>query len=330
MTVSSADVAARAGVSRATVSYVLNNTPGQTIPQPTRDAVLRAVRDLGYRPNALARSLRRGRGEVVLCPLPVVEVSHPIATLVQSCSVALADKGLTLITDFTRHTDPARQLDAWLQLSPCAVVDVLLRHDDPVLPKLRVSGIPVMSGAFPDEPGWESSGDAYAREARRSQLSYLLDRGHQQIAHVCPPSLPVDPRAERGMFTELRATARRRQARLSVRRVELHAPSLRRLVATWFTDGLPEAVAAHSDDYAMAIIAALADQGIRVPRDVAVMGIDDVPLGRVFSPPLTTLRADYGRFATALADAVVEMLDGSRPSAPLPVPGADLVVRESA
>ena len=106
---------------------------------------MRAAGDLGYRPNVLARSLKRGRSDSILFPLPGLQMIHPLTTLVDACSAALAPLGLSLVRDFSRYDDPAEQLDAWARLAPAAVLDVVLRHDDPVLPGLRASGIPVLS-----------------------------------------------------------------------------------------------------------------------------------------------------------------------------------------
>ncbi|MCU1595665.1 MAG: putative LacI family transcriptional regulator [Frankiales bacterium] len=325
-----ADVARAAGVSGATVSYVLNDTPGQSISASTREAVLRAAEELGYRPNVLARSLRKGRGNGVLCPLPGLQLTHPLSLLLDACTAALEPLGLTVIPDFASYDDPALQLQAWTRLAPAAVIDVLLRHDDPVLPLLRSSGIPVLSAALPSEAPWESSGDVFAREQRLTQVTYLASKGHRTLALVWPPSIPLDPRSEKRARTALRRTATQAGVTLSEHAVELNQESLRSLVAGWLRDGVPNAVAAHNDDYAIALVTALVAAGIRVPEDVAVMGVDDLPLGRVVTPAITTLRADFTLFAGIVAETVDGILSGRRTTTALPVPSHQLVVRESA
>ena len=325
-----ADVARAAGVSGATVSYVLNATPGQSISPATRDAVLRAARDLDYRPNVLARSLRRGRGNAVICPMPGLQLIHPLSLMLEACTAALEPLGLSLIPDFASYADPAQQLETWTRLAPAAVVDVALRHDDPVIPLLRASGIPVLSAALPQEVAWESSGDVFAREQRVTQVSYLASKGHRSIALVWPPNLPMDPRSVRRARAVLSRTAKGFGATLREYPIDLTAESVRALVEGWLRDGLPDAVAAHNDDYAIALVSALVAAGVRVPDDLAVMGIDDIPLGRVMTPAITTLRADFRDFATGIAETVDEILSGRPTTTPLPVPGHEVMVRDSA
>jgi DNA-binding LacI/PurR family transcriptional regulator len=95
--VTSADVARMAGVSRATVSYVLNDTPHQTISADTRDRVLHAAAELGYAPSAAARTLRTGRSDVVLCLLPDWPIGQEVGALLTNLSGALAGHGLTFV-----------------------------------------------------------------------------------------------------------------------------------------------------------------------------------------------------------------------------------------
>src|SRR3954467_6877735 len=150
MTVTSADVARAAGVSRATVSYILNDVPGRSLSAETRASVLRVARELGYQPNALATSLKRGRSNTVLFPMPGIQMNHVLTALFGACTDALAPRGLSLVLDMSRHGDPAAQADAWAGLAPAAVLDLVLHHDDPALQRLRERGVPVLSAAPAD------------------------------------------------------------------------------------------------------------------------------------------------------------------------------------
>ena len=152
MAVTSAEVARRAGVSQATVSYVLNSTPGQAISERTRGLVLKAAADLGYQPSSVARGLRRGRTDAVVCPLPGLTLTHTLACLVETCAVALEREGLFLVPDFTPRESTSAQLAAWRRLAPAAVLDILLRHDDPVLRELERTRTPVLSANLPEQP----------------------------------------------------------------------------------------------------------------------------------------------------------------------------------
>jgi DNA-binding LacI/PurR family transcriptional regulator len=324
MSVTSADVARAAGVSRATVSYVLNDAPGRVLSPETRATVLRVARELGYQPNALARSLKRGRSNTVLFPMRGVAMNHVLESLFSTFTEALAPRGLSLVLDTSQHDDPVAQADTWAGLAPAAVLDLLLHHDDPALALLRERGIPVLTPALPAEDAWESSGDAFAREQRLAQIRYLGQQGHRVIRLLLERDLPVDPRTEKRLLAAFRAEAKAAGATLEIERLDL--PEVAAAVAGW--DVLPAAVAAYNDGYAIAVLTALQARGVSVPRDVAVMGSDDEPLGRVVTPALTTIGGDFAEFAAAVADGVEAVLAG-RPADPLPVPGHVLVVRAS-
>lgn len=325
MSVTSADVARAAGVSRATVSYVVNDAPGRMLSPETRATVLRVARELGYQPSALARSLKRGRSNTVLFAMKGVPMNHVLETLVTEFTEALAPRGFSLVVDTSVHADPVVQAEAWAALAPAAVLDLVLHHDDEALTHLRARGVQVLSPALPGERAWESSGDVFAREQRLSQIRYLASQGHRTICLVLERELPVDPRTEKRLLASFRAEARAAGATLEIVRLDL--PDIASAVRSW--DVLPDAVAAYNDGYAIAFLTALHARGVSVPGDVAVMGSDDEPLGRVVTPALTTIAGDFGAFAAAVADGVEAVLAG-RAADPLLVPGHRLVVRESA
>jgi DNA-binding LacI/PurR family transcriptional regulator len=326
----SADVARQAGVSVATVSYVVNDTRGQTISAETRENVLRIARELGYRPSAHARSLRRGRGSVVLCPLPSGPHGYVLTRLMDECAAALEALGYSLVRDARRIADPEEQLDAWMRVAPAGVIDAFLAPGDPVLDSLRRAGIAVLSAALKTDSRWETTSDALAREVRVTQLRYLLDRGARRIAMVLPPRLPTDRRVEQRALRQWRSLARNAGGSIEVVRADLDAAAIRDVVAEWKQGERPEAVAAYNDEYAIAIVAALIAAGVRVPRDVAVIGVDDMPMGRVTTPTITTLGIEFDEYARAMAAAVRSTLEGAREPALMPVPRHYLIERESA
>lgn len=326
MTVTSAEVARAAGVSRATVSYVLNDAPGRSLSPETRETVLRIAKELGYQPNALARSLKRGRSNTVLLPMPGIPTNQVIPALLSECTRALAERGLTLVLDVSSHADPVRQADAWAGLAPAAVLDVVLHRDDPALARLRARGVLVLSAAPEGQKVWESTGDQFARQQRLVQVRYLADRGHRRIRWVFPRSMPnsVDARTTRRLETEVRKAATAAGARLEVERLDLH--EIAEAVALW--DVLPDALAAWNDTSALALVTALTQRGVRVPEDVAVIGADDEALAQAVTPALTTVAGDFTSFAEAVAEAVEAGLSG-RAVAPLPVPDAVVIERAS-
>lgn len=323
--VTSAEVATRAGVSQATVSYVLNDAPGHTISPKTRARVLQAARQLNYRPNVAARSLRTGKGESVLFPVPG-PVGHVLAQMIEACSVALQARGLTLVTDVTSLDDTDALLGSWLRVHPAAVIDLLIPHGHPVLPALRRAGVAVLSSAGDPEALWASTGDVFAMEARKTQLGYLLSKGHRHIALVMPKQAHSDRRVERRMLQQLRKVATGAGAELAVERAPLTSAGIDAVVTRWVRDGLPDAVCGFADDYALAVLTALQARGVAVPADVAVIGVDDTPAASYITPGLTTIAADFVELAEAIARSVAD----PDAKAPLPPPGHHLVVRASA
>jgi DNA-binding LacI/PurR family transcriptional regulator len=331
MAVTSSDVARRAGVSQATVSYVLNATPGQAISERTRALVLKAADDLGYQPSSVARGLRRGRTDAVVCPLPGLTLTYTLACLVETCAAALEREGLFLVPDFTPRNGALAQVAAWRRLAPTAVLDILLPRNDPALRELKRTRTPVLSANLPDQPAWETAGDIFARSERLTQLTYLAGKGHRSVLVLLPPSLGTDIRAERRLLGDMRRMARSDGFALRVQRIDLDTRKLGRVARDWVRAGaLPDAIAAYNDEYAIAVISALQAHDVVVPRDVAVMGLDDIPIGRVFTPALTTITPEFGDFADALAQAVKALADGKQDSPALPVPGHSVIARESA
>src|SRR5689334_1883909 len=119
--VTSADVAREAGVSRATVSYVLNDVPHQKIAPATRQRILDAAARLGYAPSAAARALRSGRSDIVLCLLPDWPIGPTVGDLLQKLSSSLAAEGLTLLAH-PRARDDRPVAELWKAVTPAAVI----------------------------------------------------------------------------------------------------------------------------------------------------------------------------------------------------------------
>ncbi|QDB79579.1 LacI family transcriptional regulator [Georgenia wutianyii] len=275
------DVADLAGVSTATVSYVLNGTAGQTITPSTRERVRRAADSVGYVPHRIARALREGRSPVVLLNVGAMIGGSTVATLVEGMSAELRRHGHSLLVTAEPGGIIADVIDA---VAPRATLDLTVvttgGEEDDV-----VSGV-----AAGDHAGF-----AFHTLA---QLRHLVERGHRRIAFVGP--------AEDVPF----ARTRRAHARSAARQLGLpplvetviggdearRAETVERLVRE---EGV-SAVAAHSDDVALAVLAGMATLGLRAPQDLAVIGFDEDAAARLWRPSLTTVRIDgaaYGRRA---------------------------------
>src|SRR3954454_15165277 len=137
--VTSADVARVAGVSRATVSYVLNDTPQQTISGPTRARVLDAAARLGYAPSAAARTLRTGRSDVVLCLLPDWPIGPQVGTMLGNLSTDLARHGLTFVVHPGNREDRP-MAEIWKTITPAAV-SAFAHFSDDEMAAMRAAGV---------------------------------------------------------------------------------------------------------------------------------------------------------------------------------------------
>lgn len=300
----SADVAAASGVSRATVSYVLNDTPGHSIPDATRARVLAAVEELGYVANPLARALKRGGTQIVLFDLhgwtPGVALTRYVAAL----DDLLAERGYALLVHHGAST-PAQLRRVAIQVAARAVSSLreLPRRE---VELMEAAGIRVLGGTDATEPRLTHE---------HLQVAHLAERGHRVIAYARPDDVTVDAFVRQRRRRTARAALGHGMQMVTELTVtddpEANAAALTGLLALHPS---VTAVAAYNDDTALSVLAAARDTQVAVPARLAVIGIDDAPLGRLWDPPLTTLAIDYRRSARMTADAILGGPDDTDPS----------------
>ncbi len=323
----STDVAREAGLSRATVGYVLNDVPHQSIPEPTRQRVLAAAAKLGYRPSAAARSLRTGRSDLVLGLLPDWTPGPTVDALLRELSIQLEARGLTFVSH--QRTAGSRPLaELWKAISPAAVL-VLDRLDPADGAALDAAGLTVShvvrDGAR--DPRMLAVTD---ERVGRVQVEHLAARGCRTLAYA----YPVDERVATFARPRLRgveqAVAELGLDAPVVVEVELDPTSVDAAVLGWREAGV-DGVCAYNDELAIALLGGLRRHGLSVPGDVAVIGVDDIPLARVSEPPLTTVVSDTATLARYLTEIVLGDLDGvPRLDPRVGSDVIDLVVRGSA
>jgi DNA-binding LacI/PurR family transcriptional regulator len=317
-------------VSRATVSYVLNDAPDQSISEQTRAAVQAAARELGYRPNPSARSLRSGRSDIVLFPLAGLEMRNAFGGAMDVCAAALMQHRLTLVTDFTSYETSDDRVDAWLRLGPAAVIDLVLSRDDPTRDALLGAGIRVLSFASNGGPKSTRPIDALSDLPREVQVKYLLDAGHRDIVLALPAEVHK-AHFVRGRQRGMHAAVKRAGATMTVDEVELDRDSVRAAVDRWRKmKPRPEAICAYNDELAVGLLSVLAERGVRVPKDIAVIGVDDIPLAATVSPTLTTVGYPLTEVGHAIAATIARLVESKEFEGELPVPEITVIVRESA
>ncbi|MCZ2262551.1 LacI family DNA-binding transcriptional regulator [Isoptericola sp. QY 916] len=322
--VTSADIARAAGVSRTTVSYVLNDTPGASVSDATRERIHAAAERLGYAPSAAARALRRGRSDLVVAVLPDWPVGPVVESLLDHLTDALAARGLFVLVH--HHRDTRALTDLWRAVTPLAVVGLAPFLPDDARAMTR-AGIRVVGAVEPADGAAAGGFDASQRGIGALQAGRLADTGHSRLGYVTTDDPRLD-RFARARLAGLRAACAARGLAepvvVAVRTGEPATTTVRGLSGAGVT-----AVAAYNDEVALAVLAGAREAGVPVPSRLAVIGVDDSPGARVAAPPLTTVAQPVERQAEHLAAEVLAALDG-RDAPPWPDDGAHVVVRRSA
>ena len=307
----SADVATRAGVSRTTVSFVLNDRPGANISPPTRERVLLAAAELGYHPHAPARILAGGKSHTlgfVLRQSPEqVAGDASLAETLRGLATAARAAGFRVMVE---PLDP--EGGSYEGLLRAQHVDGLVvsgpRIDDEGLVRLARDGFPiVLQGSL---PGLDvASVDIDNVSGARRAVEHLIGLGRRRIAFITnAPLAYTAARERRDGYRDALAAANIEYDERLVAEAAFDAGSGHRAMAALLKRGPIDAAFVASDVVAFGAIAAIREAGLTVPRDVSVVGFDDIALAAFFDPPLTTVRLpafDLGLAAgTALLDRV--------------------------
>lgn len=286
------DVARRAGVSTAVVSYVLNDGP-RPVAGATRDRVLQAIADLGYRPNASARALKLARTGII--GLFVPDIANPFFAAFarhvqhhaqrQDLAVMIGNTGLDPDQEETQlGSIIERQVDGLIAFG-------IKGH--PQLQRLVTSGIPFVSMDWQLQDGSVPTIVADDFGAARSAISHLVGHGHERIGFIGGPE-------------GLQVSDARRQAWQTLVGDQLEPDDASALqVAAEFSleggysgflrlreqlGGIPTAVFASSDVQAIGAIRAAHDSGLSIPGDVALASFDGTQAGTFSVPSLTAVR----------------------------------------
>jgi len=293
------DVAVLAGVSRQTVSRVLNDHP--EVAAETRERVLAAMTELGYRMNNAARALGTRRSRT-LGVLATDALHYGPSRSIAALEAAAREVGYWLSAAFADAGDADAVIAAVDHLVMQGVEGIVVvaphAHTLDALDELRI-GVPVVTLHAADRGARGLSVDQAA--GARLAVAALADAGHTRIAHLAGPAdwLEAESRTQ-GFADELAA---RGLAAGPVFEGDWTAGSGYAAVDAVRKSGVT-AVFAANDQMALGLLRAFAEAGRRVPEDVGVVGFDDVPDAANYRPPLTTIRQDF----TALAQRAVGLL----------------------
>lgn len=306
------DVAKRAGVSTAVVSYVLNNGPRSVAPK-TKEKVLRAVEELGYSPNAVARALKVRRTNTI--GLLVPDISNPyFAELSKAIEDSAFVRGYSLLVGNSSN-DPSREL-MQIETFRARQVDGLLlvrttRHNDKVLAHLDSLPTVVLDRIVPNERLSsvlvDNFGGAYAA------VKHLIDHGHRMIACIGGPAgAPLADERVRGWVTAM-AEHGLPTTDLSVRGAYSRLGGYEAALELFERKERPSAVFASSDLQGIGVLRACYEKGVKVPEDLAVFAFDGTSEAAFTAPPLSVVQQDMGRLAESAVSLVLSELIAANP-----------------
>ncbi|HEX5590440.1 MAG TPA: LacI family DNA-binding transcriptional regulator [Candidatus Limnocylindrales bacterium] len=325
----SADVASRAGVSRTTVSLVLNERGG-SIPEPTRRRVYDAARALGYHPHHSARGLAGGRTQTIA--LVLRQSAEQVAEDALLTETLRGIAGAARAADLRVLIEPLMPGEAYSDLVRSGRADGLVvsgpLFDDPELRDLVGDGFPVViQGNAADVAA--PSVDVDNVTSARTAVEHLIDLGHRRIACITNAPLVYTAAADRlegyrealliGGLTYDEALV----AEGTYDAASGHRAAARLLASTDFT-----ALFVASDVVALGAMRGLREAGLVIPRDVSVVGFDDIALAEHFDPPLTSVRVPARAIGEAAGRVLVDRIAGQVVPVRTILP-TELVIRES-
>jgi DNA-binding LacI/PurR family transcriptional regulator len=335
--VTSQQVAVRAGVSRSTVSFVLNNVPNMSFTDETRKRVLEAAEELGYVPNAAAQMLVSGETRTIGLVVSHAEhfsVDAFIPQLLYSLSRDAHALGYRVLLE---TIEDVSQPNAYDDLVRGQRIDGLIvlntRSDDSQLPELIRKNFPVVLLGFPE---WAKLGERAGaiwtdgRASGRVATQHLINLGHSRIAHITfSPEYYHATQDRRLGWQDALATVGLNDAGLLEHGNYSAASGFMAMQKLLKRKQRPTALFAGNDTIAMGAMAAIHQHGLRIPEDIAVVGYDDIPTAPYMVPPLTTIHVSALEHGHEAVKSLNVLLQGERPSVLVKTLETPLVIRES-
>ena len=333
--VTSQDVANLAGVSRTTVSFVLNEVEGFKIRPDTRRRVLEAANELGYVPDAAAQALASRRARII--GLILTRQPHQIASdafitqILDGLFEIIHQNDMRLLIDII---EPQHQSEAYLQLVRAKRIDGILlsgpRLDDDALCALETERFPtVLIGQLPDTKF--CSVDIDNRAAAEMAVTHLVKLGHTRIACITNAPLSYTAALDRkaGYKNALQKAGIPFDEAL-VRYADFTVESGYQQMSD-LLDSQVKFTAAFvaSDIVALGAKAAIRQNGYKIPQDIALVGFDDLPFVQYVEPPFTTVHLPTTELARQATELLIRILDGDQPDCDHILLDTHLIVRES-
>jgi DNA-binding LacI/PurR family transcriptional regulator len=321
------DVAREAGVSHQTVSRVINGS-ADVLPE-TRARVEAAIAALGFRPSAIARSMAQGRTNTLACIAPNL-TDYTLASVIEGAELEARQNGYFLLSSSARDPEAFR-----------ALVDELVGHR-------RVDGLIIINPyiderhtAVPENfPVVFVGAQAHDKlicsvslddeKAAYDATRHLIALGYRQIAMVTGP-MEEDCSRDRsdGYLRALKEAGMPVDLSLTIEGDWSATSGQDALLSLAEQGRLPEAIFAQNDRMALGILHSARDMGLHVPEQLAVIGVDDMPLASYFDPPLTTMHQDMPRIGQEATRMLLKVIDKSIEQCTQMKLSAQLITRQS-
>ncbi|MBB2975572.1 DNA-binding LacI/PurR family transcriptional regulator [Microbacterium endophyticum] len=317
-------VADIAGVSHMTVSRVLNNYPN--IRESTRTRVLEVIEELNYRPNSAARALASQRSRRIGVIVDSSSENGPASTL-RSVELAARQAGYS-VSSIALGSDvmsPQEALEHLTALGIDALCVIAPRSSSVSTLRTLAIGVPVLVIKADRDPTFLTVA-VDQQQGTRLAVDHLASLGHRDVLHVAGPLDWLDARArERAFHSRARSWG-------------IHERAI--VIGDWTADfgydfartltTLPDytAMFVANDEMAFGVIHGLHENGFSVPRDISIVGFDDLAVSRHFLPPLTTVRQDFAALGERVVEALRAAVEGNEVPQRTAIP-AELLVRQS-
>lgn len=332
------DVAAKAGVAANTASMILNNRPDSWASKETRERVTRAAEELGYRPSKAARGLRLGQFFTVGLVIP--DIHNPYYTafanllekamregnydvIIEHCDTSLAQEKHSFDSIIERQVDGVALFISDLEYHRAFLEGLATRKFPAVALAAKTdSPLPVDSVLIDFSDGLQQA------------VEYLIENGHRRFCFLCAlaPDQPDGNRPAR--FRELLRTHGISEGDVQFVRCAHDIASARRSFGTLLRGTSrahwPTAVIALNDLSAMGAMRAAVDEGLRIPGDISILGVDNMPLGEHLPIALSTIAQPIEDMARRTASLLLQRISGQQPVKPSrTIFPTELIVRES-
>lgn len=329
------DVAKKAGVSIATVSYVLNDSGA--VGDETRQRVLQAVQKLGYRPSVIAKGLQARKSRMIgysWRPVPPDQFNPILEKFIHSMAEAAARHDYHVLT--FPCPEPYDEVDVYREMIESGRVDGFIlpntNLNDRRIRHLLDVGFPFVAFGR-SNPDWDFPWvDVDGADGVKQAVVHLLELGHQRIACLAWPedSLTGQYRLD-GYRAAMAGTALPVDPAWVVR-IPNDYHHAYRATQTWLAlpaDRRPTAMVALTDLMAIGVLNAATDAGLTVGRDLAVVGFDDAPIASYLRPSLTSLRQPIAEVGERVVTMLIDLVRGETPSPAQVLLKPRLIVRDS-